>query len=223
MDRVPEPELMTEDHQAKAYAEADFETAHSYMITLLDQKFPALGPGGTAVDLGCGPGDISCRFAAAHPGWRVHGVDASEAMLGYGPIVMARYPGVESRVDLLVGLLPDCALPLQHYQAVLSNSLLHHLADPLVLWRSVTRLAQPGAAVLVMDLVRPETADTVDVLVNAYASNEPAVLRQDLANSLRAAYRPGEIEQQLTAVGLEWLSVKQVTDRHVIVWGVAPQ
>lgn len=221
MNRVPEPELMTEVHQAKAYAEADFESAHSSLMAQFRERFPTLASTGTAVDLGCGPGDISCRFAAAYPGWRVHGVDASEAMMAHGPTIMARYPGVAQRVELLVGLLPDCTLPLQQYQAVLSNSLLHHLSDPLVLWRTVTRLAGPGAAVLVMDLVRPETPDLVDELVLSYAGEEPSVLRRDFANSLRAAYRLDEIERQLVVAQVEWLSVKQITDRHVLVWGTA--
>ncbi|HET9234400.1 MAG TPA: SAM-dependent methyltransferase, partial [Candidatus Eisenbacteria bacterium] len=58
MERIPEPELMTEDEQARAYAQADFEEAHSRFIALFRETFPEVSEG-TALDLGCGPGDIT--------------------------------------------------------------------------------------------------------------------------------------------------------------------
>jgi len=36
-----------------------------------------------------------------------------------------------------------------------SNSLLHHLVDPMVLWRTIRLLAAKRAAIFVMDLARP--------------------------------------------------------------------
>ena len=222
MERIPEPELMTEDDQAKAYALADFEEAHRRMLEAFGELFPSLRHSGHAIDLGCGPGDIACRFAERYPGWRVDGVDASPAMLGYGPVIMDRYPGVEKRVRLVEGLLPGCTLPRETYDAVLSNSLLHHLAEPQVLWTAVRRLAGSGAPVLIMDLVRPAEKGLVDDLVEQYAAGEPEVLRRDFANSLRAAYRVDEVQSQLAEAQLPWLSVRVVTDRHLVVSGVAP-
>jgi len=221
MERIPEPELMVEDHQAQAYALADFEEAHRRMLEVFDGIFPSLPDTGHAVDLGCGPGDIACRFAARYPGWRVDGVDASRVMLGYGPVIAERYPGVATRVALVEGLLPHCPVPRERYDVVLSNSLLHHLADPQALWIAVRRLAGPGAPVLIMDLVRPIANDVVDELVEEYASGEPEVLRRDFANSLRAAYRVAEVELQLAEARLPWLAVAMVTDRHMVVSGVA--
>ena len=222
MERTPEPELMTEDHQAKAYALADFEEAHRRMIDAFGELSPSLHRSGHAIDLGCGPGDIACRFAQHYPGWRVDGVDASPAMLGYGSVIADRYPGVATRVRLVEGLLPDCALPRDTYDAVLSNSLLHHLAEPQVLWTAVRRLAGSGAPVLIMDLLRPTVEGLVDDLVEEYAAGEPEVLRRDFANSLRAAYRVDEVESQLAEARLPWLAVRTVTDRHLVVSGVAP-
>ena len=221
MERTPEPELMVEDHQAQAYALADFEEAHRRMLEVFDGFFPTLPDTGHAVDLGCGPGDIACRFAARYPGWRVDGVDASRVMLGYGPVIAERYPGVATRVALVEGLLPHCPVPRERYDVVLSNSLLHHLADPQALWIAVRRLAGPGAPVLIMDLVRPTANEVVDELVEEYASGEPEVLRRDFANSLRAAYRVAEVELQLAQARLPWLAVAMVTDRHMVVSGVA--
>ena len=65
--RVPEPELMSAEEQARAYAGADFEEPHGNFIRLLQERLPGLPERGTALDLGCGPGDIGIRFARAFP------------------------------------------------------------------------------------------------------------------------------------------------------------
>ena len=68
----------------------------------------------------------------------------------------------------LLPLEPDQALRLRAeaagnsgdgagFSAVVSNSLLHHLHDPAVLWGAIQTLAAPGALVVVRDLRRPMT------------------------------------------------------------------
>jgi 2-polyprenyl-3-methyl-5-hydroxy-6-metoxy-1,4-benzoquinol methylase len=158
----------------------------------------------------------------AYPDVAVYGVDGSEAMLRQGASVMARYPCVADRVNLEFGFLPDCALPKSRYDVVISNSLLHHLADPQVLWHSVLRFAAPGAPIFVMDLLRPGSVDDLELLVEQYASDEPDILRRDFANSLRAAYTISEVQAQLVVAGLAEFTVREVTDRHMIISGNAP-
>lgn len=222
MDRVPEPELMTGPDQARAYASADFEDSHGRWLELFSETFGGTDLAGCALDLGCGPGDISFRLAREFPSLTVHGVDGSPAMLECGSVIRQRYPEMGDRVTLLHGMLPDCSLPLDRYQAVVSNSLLHHLPEPGILWQSVHRWAGPGAPVFVMDLMRPESASSAGQLVERYSEGEPEVLRKDFYNSLLAAYRVDEVAAQLKAWDLTWLSVEPVSDRHLVVRGVTP-
>jgi hypothetical protein len=70
-----------------------------------------------------------------------------------------------------------------------------------------------------MDLLRPESIDTVRELVKQYASDASPLLQEDFYNSLLAAYRVEEIRQQLNTSGLHYLETEVVSDRHVIVWG----
>lgn len=220
MERVPEPELMDEDEQAKAYAEADFDEAHSRFIALFQEHFPELTDG-TVLDLGCGPGDITFRFARAHPRATVHGVDGSDAMLHYGRVALAGDPKLARRVELITGFLPGATLPRTSYDAVISNSLLHHLHDPSVLWDSVRKFAAKGAPIYIMDLLRPELDRDVDRLVETYAGSEPDVLRRDFHASLKAAFTVPEVNEQLRRAGLSHLNVKTVSDRHLLVTGRA--
>lgn len=222
--RVPEPELMDDDQQARAYAEADFEEPHNHFIQLLQDTFPQLPSTGAALDLGCGPGDITLRFARAFPAWSVEGWDASVAMLNYGYQAISA-AGLQKRITLKKVHVPQSdtasntkTVPVS-FPLIFSNSLLHHLADPMTLWTEVKQQSGPGAAVFIMDLMRPAKRETAKNFVDLYAQGEPEVLRRDFFNSLLAAYRVDEVQDQLVRAGLAKLQVREVSDRHLIIWG----
>lgn len=220
MERVAEPELMDEAAQAHAYAEADFSAPHQRFIELFRMQFPGLAPQGAVLDLGCGPGDITRRFAQAFPACTLHGVDGAATMLRHAA-ALQRGTALESRIRYIHGYLPGAKLPHARYATIISNSLLHHLADPLVLWQSIRAHAAPHAAVFVMDLMRPDSRATAAAMVERYAVGEPEVLRQDFYHSLLAAYTPDEVAAQLAASGLH-LAVTVVSDRHYTVSGYLP-
>lgn len=221
MERIPEPELMDDEAQAQAYAEADFEEPNSRFAELYTEFVGSLRPGAAVLDLGCGPGDITLRIAAAHPEIEIHGLDGSAAMLAFGHAALAARPELADRVSFIEGLVPDAPLPRARYDAVVSNSLLHHLHQPEALWRMIRDRARPGAPVLVMDLMRPADQAAAQALVDEYAAGEPEVLRRDFYNSLLAAFEPDEVRQQLELAGLAQLEVLPVSDRHLLVRGRA--
>lgn len=218
MERIPEPELMTDPDQARAYAAADFSEPHDRFIALFRERFPDFA-GGLVVDLGCGPADISIRFARAWPDCRVLGVDGARAMLDEGLRAVAA-AGLTERVRLMDGYLPGATLPEVEYAAIISNSLLHHLRDPAVLWETVAALASRGTPVAIMDLLRPDCEATLSHLVATYVADAPEVLQRDFYRSLLAAYRLEEIRTQLRAAGLSHLSAERVSDRHWLVAGL---
>ena len=219
MKRIPEPELMDSEAQTLAYAQADFEESNQMFAQNFLDRFPRLTNSGRMADLGCGPGDISIRLATALPGWRVTGIDAGENMLlrarehpAYGPLA--------ERVNFQLAYLPDPSLPEGAWDAVISNSLLHHLPDPQALWSSIKQIGKTGAAIQVMDLVRPKSESAAMNLVDRYAEGAPDILREDFYNSLLAAYTLDEIEQQLLQAGLDKLTAETISDRHWLVSGL---
>ena len=210
---------MDDTEQALAYARADFSEANALFIDLLEG---ASGGelNGRLLDLGCGPADIPLALARRHPQLRIDAVDGAPAMLDLARRNIEADASADGRVRLLCEYLPCDDLPAQGYRTIASNSLLHHLADPAVMWQTVARCAAPGAQVLVMDLARPASEIAVDALVETYAMDAPEVLRRDFRNSLFAAYTPDEVEGQLMAAGLGGLQVDRVSDRHLAISGV---
>ena len=219
MKRRPEPELMDEAEQALAYAQADFSEPNSLFIKLLDELEPGALKGARALDLGCGPADIVLRFLKAYPGAECDALDGSAAMLEHARKVLDELPGLAKRCRLIHDVLPSGRIPKSAYDLVLSNSLLHHLHDPQILWRTIREAGKPGAIVLIMDLMRPPSAVWAASLVATYAADAPEVLRKDFRNSLFAAFEPKEVAAQLEEAGLGGLEVGVVSDRHLAVLG----
>ncbi len=219
MKRVLEPELMDDIDQVKAYAEADFNTPHNDFIDQLQTLINDPNFSGTALDLGCGPGDISFRFAKAFPSAKLHALDGSEPMLNYAKAALT--PDQTEQIHFIKGLLPDVILPQSSYEIIFSNSLLHHLPDPQVLWQTIKKYAKPRSVIFVMDLLRPGSIEEAQEMVNKYAANEPDVLQRDFYNSLLAAFSMKEINTQLAQASLN-LHIVQVSDRHVLISGVIP-
>ncbi|MFN7951407.1 MAG: methyltransferase domain-containing protein [bacterium] len=219
MIRVPERELMDAADQARAYAEADFAEPHEAFVRHFGERFPAF-QGGDVVDLGCGPADVTTRFARTYPGARVLGIDGSPAMLAEGRRRIASHPAGE-RITLRELFLPSEQLPRAGFDAVISNSLLHHVSEPAVIWSAARAAARTGAPIFVMDLMRPPDLATAERFVALYAGDAPPVLQHDYFASLLAAYEPDEVRAQLVACGLDHLVVEPVSDRHLVAWGVA--
>ena len=219
MKRIVEPELMSAEEQARAYAEADFEAAHNTYAKLFAEKFPGRPERGCVLDLGCGPCDVTLRFAKANPGYTFHAVDGSAAMLKYGRRALARHLGLARRFRLVAGFVPDAPIPRRSYDVILSNSFLHHLHDPQVLWQTVRKYARRGTFVFVPDLRRPPSQAKAEAMTQKYSDTEPEVLKRDFFNSLLAAFTPAEVRRQLKQADVHGLAVKIVSDRHLLVFG----
>lgn len=217
MNRVLEPELMTDPEQAEAYAAADFATVNQGFVDRFRARFPDFARG-RLVDLGCGPADISIRFCRALPAVTVTGVDGSEAMLAPGRRAVAA-AGLADRVELVRARLPGLARPPGGFHAIVSNSLLHHMPHADVFWSEVARLGRAGAPVLVMDLHRPDSPERARAIVETYSAGEPEVLKRDFFHSLCAAFTLTEVRSQLVRAGTAGLRCEMASDRHWVAWG----
>lgn len=216
MKRIIEPELMSDKEQAAAYANANFEEPHNHFVELLSlsmgENFPEFG---NAIDLGTGAADIAIRFASNYPCFEVDAIDGSCAMIAEGKKAIDKVR-LNDRINLIHSSIQDITLAEKEYAIVFSNSLLHHLHDPMALWELIKN-AKGDPLVFIMDLMRPKNIQKIDELVHKYAGNEPEILQKDFKNSLKAAFTPEEVVLQLQDIGLDGLKVTVVSDRHIVV------
>jgi 2-polyprenyl-3-methyl-5-hydroxy-6-metoxy-1,4-benzoquinol methylase len=217
MERILEPELMDDPEQALVYARADFEQENQGFVDRFREYYPEFAAG-HILDLGCGPGDIPVRFARALPSCRITAVDASEPMIRLAEETV-REAGLSTRISFRCERFQDLA-GVSIVDAAISNSLLHHVPNPLQFWHKLRLAVKPGSPVLVMDLLRPESPEEAQIIVNRYASGAPDILRRDFYNSLLAAFTEDEISSQLARMNLTRLLIDVVDDRHWVVSGI---
>jgi hypothetical protein len=70
-----------------------------------------------------------------------------------------------------------------------------------------------------MDLLRPESPEAAQAIVDQYAGGEPTILRRDFYNSLLAAFSEDEVASQLAELNLSRLIIDVIDDRHWVVGG----
>lgn len=104
---------------------------------------------GSALDVGCGTGDLA-RLLAARAG-RVHGVDADPAMTA----LARRLTPAAAPVTYGVAVAPD-GLPDETYDAITCVAVLHHLPFTEALEAFRDRL-RPGGTLVVVGVARGET------------------------------------------------------------------
>ena len=216
MERILEPEIMDGQAEADAYARADFADSNQWYADHFTAEYPAHLR--EIVDLGCGPADVPLRIARLAQQVRITAVDGSAAMLAFARNAVDAAK-LSDRINLHLGRLPGLALPARHFDAVLSKDMLHHLPDPQSLWGEVRRLARSGAAVYVMDLIRPDSPQAAREIVERVAAREHPILKEDFYNSLCAAFTLDEVRSQLAIAGLP-LTVAQATERHMSIKGL---
>jgi ubiquinone/menaquinone biosynthesis C-methylase UbiE len=100
------------------------------------------------------------------------------------------------------------------YDAVISNSIIHHIPEPLQSLREMVRVLRPGGILFVRDLMRPPDLPTLENLVEQHAAGANPHQRKLFAESLRAALTVEEVAGLLRQVGLpaEWVTA--TSDRH---------
>ena len=110
----------------------------------------------------------------------------------------------------------------QSCHQLISNSIIHHIPDPVAAFLEIHRVAAPNGIVFMRDLLRPATSGDVERLVQLWAGTATEHQQQMFRESLHAALTIAEIREMLLAAGLNPGWVQQTTDRHWTIAGRVP-
>jgi ubiquinone/menaquinone biosynthesis C-methylase UbiE len=218
LTRVLEPEVMDTPEEARDYDAMDHSTVNRVFVDdlLAAGVIPAVAEGEELpeiLDLGTGTALIPIELCRRHADCRVMAVDLSVNMLE-----LARYnievASLIQRIQLdkidAKGLPYDAG----RFAAVISNSIVHHIPEPLAALSEAVRVCRPGGHIYFRDLLRPATDADVKRLVETYAGDENEHSRKMFDDSLRAALSLAEIRARVASLGFAPLSVQATSDRH---------
>lgn len=216
MRRILEKEIMDDKEGALAYAKADMSKSNQFFVDKLLQKYSKNL--NNVLDIGCGPADIPVRLVKAKPDVNITAVDASDKMieLAKNNVNKEKY---ESQIKLMRAYLPGLPFLPHSFDTVISNSLLHHLPDPMLFWKEIKLLGKKGSIIFVMDLFRPDSPEKAKEIVEREAPSAPKVHKEDFYNSLLASFKLKEIKEQLSSANLPNVSAEIVSDLHWLAAG----
>ena len=126
----------------RAHASRTAENSAAFVI-------PHLTAGTSVLDVGCGPGSITCDFAELVAPAKVVGLDRSAEIVAQAASLAAER-GVEN-VEFVTGNIYDLDFEDETFDLVHAHQVLQHLTDPVAALREMRRVAKPGAIVAVRD------------------------------------------------------------------------
>jgi ubiquinone/menaquinone biosynthesis C-methylase UbiE len=210
LERILETEVMDTREDADEYATIDNAEVNEQFVKEALQLAPSSG---SVIDAGAGPGDIAILLAQQAPRLRVVAVDLGEHMLAMARARVAA-AGLRDRVEIVRSDVKSTGQPARSFDMFVSNSLVHHIPEPLEFLAEMQRIARPSAAILVKDLHRPDTESEHQHLVETYASECTPYQRRLFSDSLRAALTVAEVESMCERLGLSGVRVRRSSDRH---------
>ena len=210
LKRILEPEVMDTVEDARDYDGMD----HSEVNRIFVDDFLATGFSHSDVlDLGTGTAQIPIELCRRHESCRVMAVDASVNMLEIAKFNID-VAGLLDRIQLSRLDAKDLSYSDEMFDAVISNSIIHHIPEPLDCLREAVRVTRPGGRLFFRDLLRPATREQLQHLVQTYTGDENEHSQQLFADSLHAALSLDEITEMVLSLGYAADSVTQTTDRH---------
>ena len=224
LQRKLEPEVMDSAEDASEYNEMDHsEVNQAFVDELLaflgtnegfkprldDEEEELIG----VLDVGTGTALIPALLCDQHAAFKVMAVDMAVNMLELASYnVHASLRG--DQIELVQADAKDLGYESEMFDVVISNSIVHHIHDPKQCVAEMVRVVQPGGAIFVRDLMRPESMETLESIVQTYAGDATEYCQQLFHQSLHAALTLDEMRQLVLDCGWNPDGVQATSDRH---------
>ncbi|HLP88640.1 MAG TPA: methyltransferase domain-containing protein [Nostocaceae cyanobacterium] len=217
MQRILEPEVMDTLEEAVAYDAMDFAAINQDFA----QKAVSLCPKQNALilDMGTGTARIPIFICEMRPQWQIIATDLAQNMLKIATQNLQQF-NLQQQIQLQVADAKNLPYENEQFDLVISNSLVHHLPEPLLFFQELKRVIKPHGGILIRDLFRPANTEIVDNLVENIGTEYDETQKKLFHDSLCAALTLDEVNQLIDQVGLTDVQVYQSSERH---WTVERQ
>jgi len=197
----------------RSFAE-NFLAAFAPIIEGADQTGSA-----TVLDVGTGTARIPIEICQRSDRLRITAIDMSANMLQLAQRNVIEV-GLTGKIRLEQTDAKRIAWPDSSFDAVISNSIIHHIPRPIEAMREMLRVLRPGGLLFVRDLLRPRDAELIASILAKHAGGTNERQRQLFEQSLHAALTLGEVGELLDSLGLSPDGVTQSSDRHWTICAV---
>ena len=184
-------------------------------VVVADLKAAGLDRAAHVVDVGCGPGVVTCALAAHLRAATVTGLDSSGELLARVRR-RAAAEGLDGRVATVVGNLEHDLPPLAPADLVWASMVVHHVDDTVATLRRLAEALRPGGTLVLIEFGGdPRVLPDDDPLVARGAWG-----RMEAAATASLAERVGhdmigrDWPTELIAAGLEHVTDRVVTFRY---------
>lgn len=208
--RILEPEAMDTPDEAREYDAMD----HSHVNRVFVDDLLAAGfAAGDLLDLGTGTALIPIELCRRDSECRVMATDLAGHMLDLASFNL-ELRGYATRVQLQQADAKRLPFASDMFDAVVSNSIVHHVPEPRAVFGEALRVTKPGGLLFFRDLFRPYSLEELRRIVEAYAGQESERARQLFGDSLHAALTVDEVRQLVGEFGFAADTVQATSDRH---------
>jgi ubiquinone/menaquinone biosynthesis C-methylase UbiE len=211
LTRVLEPEIMDSPADAREYNAMDHSAVNSQFVS--DLLEATMNSSLKVLDLGAGTAQIPIELARRAVHAHITAIDSAPSMLTIARTNVAA-ANVTNRV---VPVLADAKhLPFtdNSFSIVVSNSILHHIAEPGAVVSEAVRVTTLGGLLFHRDLARPSDEAELRHLVETYAGGATPYQRKLFSDSLRAALTLDEVREMVVRFGFAHDTVQMTSDRH---------
>lgn len=210
LSRVLEPEVMDTEEEARDYDSMD----HSEVNQAFAADFLATGADLSGVlDLGTGTAQIPLELCRQSGEIHLTAVDLAGWMLKVAE-QNVREAGLSQRIQLACADAKALPFEAGAFSATISNSIVHHVPEPMHVLKEAARVTAPGGVLFFRDLLRPADRDALAHLVETYAGEANEHQQEMFRDSLRAALNLDEVRELVGQLGFAPETVEQTTDRH---------
>jgi ubiquinone/menaquinone biosynthesis C-methylase UbiE len=225
LPRTLEPEVMDTAEEAADYDAMDHSEVNRRFVD--DWGITSRAKGHTAaatrrmLDVGTGTALIPIEFCRSDPSLRIVAIDLATEMLKLAAANVER-AGFSDPIELRLVDAKRIPCADGEFETVVSNSIIHHIPQPLDSLTEMVRVLAPGGLLFVRDLMRPATETELEALVQTYTQGATPSMRQLFRQSLHAALTVDEVAEMLGQLGLSRDWVRATSDRHWTISGVLP-
>ncbi len=221
LSRVLEPEVMDTVEDATDYDAMDHAHVNRVFVDDLLCVWPASPATPRVFDAGTGTAQIPIELLRRGVSATIIAADAASEMLRLAQknIIAARFEHAITGVECDCKQLPD---PDASFDIVMSNSIIHHIPEPFLVFAEGWRILKPGGLLFLRDLHRPQNDAELASLVELYAGGANAHQRRLFSDSLRAALTVEEVQHLIQTLGIAPSAVRMTSDRHWTLSAMKP-